>query len=99
MEQVFQADRATTARLGWISTISWALGVSILTVTAVLAVIAKGQNDEGLRIALAAISVPGVSAFVLGIVTAVLWSRRTQRLTLETLQDRLARIERLLRAE
>ena len=59
--------------------------------------IRQQQDNEGLRIAMVAMSIPGLFALLLGIVTTVLWSRRSQRLTLETLQDRLQRIEKLLR--
>ncbi len=97
MEHVFLADRAATRRLGWISTFAWSLGAATLTVGGVLAVLLREDGNEGLRIALVAISVPGLFAILLGVVTAVLWSKRSQRLTLETLQERLARIEALLR--
>ncbi len=98
MEQVFLADRAATTRLGRISTAAWCASMALFTGGGLLAVLIRQQSDnEGLRIAMVMMSIPGLFALLLGVVTAVLWSRRSQRLTLETLQDRLGRLEKLLR--
>ena len=97
MEAAFMDDRRTTTRLGWAAVWSWTAATMMLTGGGLMAILAKEQNNEGLRLAFVATSVPAMSLLVVGVVTTILWSRRSQRITLETLQARLERLESMLR--
>lgn len=97
MEAAFLEDRRTTTRLGWTAVWSWTAATMMLTGGGLMAMLARQQSNEGLRLAFVAASVPAMSLLLVGVVTTFLWSRRSQRITLETLQARLERIESMLR--
>lgn len=97
MEAAFLDDRRTTTRLGWAAVGSWATATMMLTGGGLMAVLAREQSNEGLRLAFVATSIPAMSLLVVGVVTTILWSRRTKRITLEALQARLERLESMLR--
>lgn len=99
MDAAFLEDSRTTTRLGWAAVWSWTAATMMLTGGGLMAVLAREQDNEGLRLAMVATSVPAMSLLVLGVVTTVLWSRRSRRLTLEALQARLERLESMLRQD
>lgn len=99
MEAAFLDDRRTTTRLGRMAVATWIAATMMLTGGGLMAVLAREQNNEGLRLAMVATSVPAMCLLIVAVVTTFLWSRRTQKITLETLQARLERLESMLRDE